>query len=97
MKRILLVFLVVLVLLPLYSFDFFAEQASRTVSFELEPTFGLYRDKQFHQQIALRLLAEYNEERYRGLAALTYDSEKNCLEANELSLSLFFEQHALKA
>ena len=97
MKRICLAILLILVLLPLYSFDFFAEQASRTVSFELEPTFGLYRDKQFHQQIDLRLLAEYNEERYRGLAALTYDSAKNGLEANELSLSLFFGQHALKA
>lgn len=97
MKRILLVFLVVLVLLPLYSFDFFAEQASRTISFNLESGVTLYRDKQFQQQADLSFAGEYNEERYRALAALTYDSAQNSLKATELSISLFFGEQTLKA
>lgn len=97
MKRILMTLLLVLMLLPLYSFDFFAEQASRTFSFGLESGFGLYLDKQFQRQTDLSFIGEYNEERYRALASLSYDSASNSLEPGELSLSLFFGQHSLKA
>lgn len=97
MKRILLTLLVCLLLLPLYSLDlFFEEQPSRTTTFQVEAAGGLYRDKQFLRQADLSFALEQNEERYRAVAQLQYDSLANRLEATDLSVSLFTGNMTIK-
>lgn len=97
MKRILLTLLVCLPLLPLYSLDlFFEEQPSRTTTFQVEAAGGIYRDEQFLRQADLSFALEQNEERYRAVAQLQYDSLANRLEAHELSVSLFTGNMTIK-
>lgn len=97
MKRIIVVFTVLLIVLPLFSFDLFSEQqGSRTISFELDTALGLYQDKQYLRQAELDFSVEQNEESYRALAAVLYDSQTNRLEAKELSISLFMGSMTFK-
>lgn len=90
MKHLLLVLPLCLLLMPLYSFNlFFEEQPSRIATFTMETAGGLYRDGQFLTRSVLSFALEQNEERYRAVVQLFYDTLPNRLEAAELSISLY--------
>ncbi|WP_293908887.1 hypothetical protein [Sphaerochaeta sp. UBA5836] len=89
MKRMLLVLLICLLLMPLFGFDlFFEEEPSRITSFTAEAAGGLYRDEQFLARTTLSLSLEQNHQRYGAIAHLSYDASTNRLKTGELSVSL---------
>lgn len=90
MKRLLLVLLSCLLLMPLFGFDLFLEEEpSRITSFTAEAAGGLYRDEQFLTRTKLSVALEQNHQRYGATAHLSYDASTNRMEAGELSVSLF--------
>lgn len=101
MKRIFTIVMIITLALPLFAFDFFfdaEETTSRNISLTLEGGVLAYVDDGALAPYAdLTLKAEQDGANYRAVADITYDSTLNSLEAQELSLSLFFGQTTLKA
>lgn len=101
MKRIFTIVMIITLALPLFAFDFFfdaEETTSRNISLTLEGGVLAYVDDGALAPYAdLTLKAEQDGAKYRAVAEINYDSTLNSLEAQELSLSLFFGQTTLKA
>lgn len=101
MKRVFTILLIITLALPLFAFDFFfdsEETASRNISLTLESgvqTF--FNDGELAPYADLTLKAEQDGANYRAIAEVSYDSTLQSLEAQELSLSLFFGQTTIKA
>jgi len=101
MKRTLVILMIITLALPLFAFDFFfdsEETSSRNIALTLEGGVLAYIDDgELAPYADLTLKAEQDGAKYRAVAEISYDSTLNSLEAQELSLSLFFGQATLKA
>lgn len=101
MKRIFTIVMIVTLALPLFAFDFFfdeEETSSRNIALTMEGGVLAYVDDgELAPSADLTLKAEQDGANYRAVAEISYDSTLNSLEAQELSLSLFFGQTTLKA
>ncbi|HZJ88249.1 MAG TPA: hypothetical protein VFC80_03765 [Sphaerochaeta sp.] len=98
-KRIFTIGLVLTLVLPLFAFDFFFDEGpSRNISFEVETGVQTFVDDWAVAPIAnITLKAEQDGANYQAIAELSYDSELNSIEAQELSISLFMGSVTLKA
>ena len=101
MKRIFTIVMIVTLALPLFAFDFFfdeEETSSRNIALTMEGGVLAYVDDgELAPSADLTLKAEHDGANYRAVAEISYDSTLNSLEAQELSLSLFFGPVTLKA
>jgi len=101
MKRTLTILLIIALALPLFAFDFFfdtEESSNRNISLTLESgVLAYFNDGELAPSANLTLKAEQDGANYRATAEVRYDSVLQSLEAQELSLSLFFGQTTLKA
>ncbi len=101
MKRVLTILLIITLALPLFAFDFFfdsEETSKRNISLTLESgAEAFFNDGALAPYADLTLKAEQDGAKYRAVAEISYDSTLQSLEAQELSLSLFFGQTTLKA
>ena len=102
MKRILTLFLIVTLALPLFAFDFFFDeeepQTTRNVSFTMDSGVqAFFNDGELSPYANLTLKAEQDGAKYRAFAEVSYDSTLQSLEAQEISLSLFLGPVTLKA
>jgi len=101
MKRIFTIVMIVTLALPLFAFDFFfdeEETSSRNIALTMEGGVLAYVDDgELAPSADLTLKAEQDGTNYRAVAEISYDSTLNSLEAQELSLSLFFGPVTLKA
>ena len=97
MKRILTLFLIVTLALPLFAFDFFFDEeaptTTRNVSFTMDSGVqAFFNDGELAPYANLPLKAEQEGAKYRAFAEVSYDSTLQSLEAQEISLSLFLGQ-----
>jgi hypothetical protein len=102
MKRILTLFLIVTLALPLFAFDFFFDEeaptTTRNVSFTMDSGVqAFFNDGELSPYANLTLKAEQDGAKYRAFAEVSYDSTLQSLEAQEISLSLFLGPVTLKA
>ena len=99
MKRTTALILIILLTFPLLAFDFFFDDVpQRNISFELEGGVQTYFDDGAITPLAnLTLKAEQDGANYRAIAEVSYDSQTEKLEAQELSVSLFMGSYTLKA